>query len=103
MLFSEPDERSPAVLARRLAGMMGRADLGSLADTLPDGDKRLAEAFASAPVALGFVLDPEQSGSVLLVPMLLRGPLPMHRLWRGAGTVGPVTTLAAAAAGIWTL
>jgi hypothetical protein len=78
--------------------MMGRADLGWLADTLPDGDKRLAEAFA--PIALGFVPDPEQSGSVPSVPMLLRGPLPMHRLWRGAGTVGPVTTLAAAPAGI---
>jgi adenylate cyclase len=39
MLFSEPDERSPAALARRLGGMVGRADLGSLADTLPDGDK----------------------------------------------------------------
>jgi adenylate cyclase len=103
MLFSEPDERSPAALARRLAGMMGRADLGSLADTLPDGDNRLAEAFASVPVALGFVLDPEQSGSVPSVPMLLRGPLPLHRLWRGAGAVGPVPTLAAAAAGIGTL
>jgi adenylate cyclase len=103
MLFSEPDERSPAALARRLAGMMGRTDLGSLADTLPDGDKRLAEAFASVPVALGFVLDPEQSGSVPSVPMLLRGPLPLHRLWRGAGAVGPVPALAAAAAGIGAL
>jgi len=103
MLFSEPDERSPAALARRLAGMTGRADLGSLADALPDGDKRLAEAFASVPVALGFVLDPEQSGAVPSVPMWLRGPLPLHRLWRGAGAVGPVPVLAEGAAGIGAL
>ena len=103
MLFSEPDERSPAALARRLAAMIGRTDLGLLADTLPDGDKRLAEAFASVPVALGFVLDPEQSGSVPSVPMLLRGPLPLHSLWRGAGAVGPVPMLAAVVAGIGAL
>jgi adenylate cyclase len=53
------------------------------------------------PVALGFVLDPEQSGSVPSVPMLLRGPLPLHRLWRGA--VGPAPLLAAAVAGIGAL
>jgi adenylate cyclase len=103
MLFSEPDERSPAALARRLAGMIGRADLGSLADTLPDGDRRLAQAFTSVPVALGFVLDPEQSGSVPSVPMLLRGPLPLHRLWRGAGAVGPTPLLASAVAGLGAL
>jgi adenylate cyclase len=103
MLFSEPDERSPAALATRLAGMIGRPDLGSLADTLPDGDKRLAQAFTSVPVALGFVLDPERSSSVPSVPMLLRGPLPLHRLWRGAGAVGPTPLLAAAVAGIGAL
>lgn len=103
MLFSEPDQQSPAALARRLAETTGRAELGPLADTLPDGDKRLAEAFASVPVALGFVLDPEQSGSVPSVPMLLRGPLPLHRLWRGAGAVGPIPRLAAGVAGIGAL
>jgi adenylate cyclase len=63
----------------------------------------LAEAFASVPVALGFVLDPEQSGSVPSVPMLLRGPLPLHRLWRGAAAIGPVSALAAAAGAIGAL
>jgi len=74
ILFSAPDELSPAALARRLAGLTGSDDLAKLADTLPDGDQRLAKAFAAMPVVLGFVLDPEQPGSVASAPILVRGP-----------------------------
>ena len=39
ILLAEPDTRSPAALARRLAGEAGRADLADLAGTLTDGDR----------------------------------------------------------------
>jgi adenylate cyclase len=103
ILFSEPDDRSPAALARRLAGLTDRDDLAKLADTLPDGDQRLAQAFAAMPVVLGFVLDPEQPGSVPSVPILVRGPLPLGSLWRSAGAVGPPPVLARKAKGIGAL
>jgi adenylate cyclase len=58
VLFAEPDDRSPAALARRLGSVTGRAEISTLGESLPDGDKRLARAIGSVPVALGFVLDP---------------------------------------------
>jgi adenylate cyclase len=103
ILFSDPDDRSPAALARRLAGLTDNDDLAKLADTLPDGDQRLAKAFAAMPVVLGFVLDPEQPGSVPSVPILVRGPLPLGSLWRSAGALGPPPVLARKAKGIGAL
>jgi CHASE2 domain len=58
VLFAEPDDRSQAALARRLGLVTGRAEISTLGESLPDGDKRLARAISSVPVALGFVLDP---------------------------------------------
>jgi adenylate cyclase len=103
ILLSEPDERSPAALARRLAGVTGRPDLDALAQTLPDGDARLKKAFEALPVVLGFVLDPEPSGSVPTAPVLLHGALPFSSLWREAGALGPPPSLAATASGIGAL
>jgi adenylate cyclase len=100
MLFSGPDEHSPAALARRLAELTGRRDLASLADALPDGDRRLAEVFERLPVALGFVLDPDQPGSVPAAPILVRRSLPVRSLWRGAGALGPAAALAERSAGM---
>jgi adenylate cyclase len=94
ILFSEPDDRSPAALARRLATLTDNPDLAKLADTLPDGDQRLAKAFETMHVVLGFVLDPERTGSVPAAPILVRGPLPLRSLWRGAGAIGPPPSLA---------
>jgi adenylate cyclase len=59
VLFAEPDDRSPAALARRLGSVTGRTEISTLGESLPDGDKRLARAIGSVPVALGFVLDPD--------------------------------------------
>src|SRR5262249_34856142 len=58
ILFAEADERSPAALARKLGSLVDRADLTALAESLPDRDKRLAEALRQMPTARGFVLDP---------------------------------------------
>jgi adenylate cyclase len=93
ILFAEPDDRSPAALARQLARVTGRPDFAGLAKSLPDGDAMLARAFKASHAVLGFVLDPEQAGSVQAPPVLIRGPLPFASLWRGAGAIGPPSPL----------
>lgn len=93
ILFAEPDDRSPAALARKLAGLTGRTEVADLAETLPDGDQRLAKAFGSMHAVLGFVLDPERPGSVSGPPILAHGSFPLSSLWRGAGAVGPPPSL----------
>ena len=103
ILFSEPDDRSPAALARKLAGLTGNTEVANLAKTLPDGDQRLAKAFGSMHVVLGFVLDPEQSGSVPAPSVLVRGSFPFASLWRGAGAIGPPPSLLKEISGLGTL
>jgi adenylate cyclase len=103
ILFSEADQRSPAALARRLATFTGRAELAELAKGLPDGDERLATALASTDAVLGFVLDPEQSGSVAPPPILMRGAPPFKSLWSEAGALGPSAALAKEAQGLGAL
>ena len=103
ILFAEIDSRSPAALARRLAAATARADLATLADDLPDGDKRLAAALEKVPSALGFVLDPDQSRPIPSVPIMARGALPLRNLWRAAGAVGPILPLQRAMQGIGAL
>src|SRR5262252_3307016 len=58
VLFAEPDDRSPAALARRLGSMTGRTEISTLGESLPDGDQLFAHVISIVPVALGFVLDP---------------------------------------------
>jgi adenylate cyclase len=64
VLFAEPDDRSPAALAHRLGSVTGHAEITTLGESLPDGDKLLAQAISSVPVALGFVLDPDRGGTL---------------------------------------
>ena len=105
VLFAEPDDRSPAALARRLGELANRADIAALAEHLPDGDRDLAEAMRAIPVTLGFVVDPEGNNplSDTRAPVLTRGPLPFLDLWRTTGAIGPAPALAAAAEGIGAL
>jgi adenylate cyclase len=103
ILFSEEDSRSPAALARQLGAMTGRPDVWTLAQSLPDGDKRLADALKNAPAALGFVLDPDRSRSVPAVPIMARGPVPLDELWRADGAAGPVPSLLESASGLGAL
>ncbi len=103
VLFAEPDDRSPAALARRLGSATGRTEISKLADSLPDGDKLLAQAIGSAPVALGFVLDPDRDGAFPGPPIVSRGSLPFDELWQAAGAIGPTPPLAAAAGALGAL
>ena len=103
VLFAEPDDRSPAALARRLGSVTGRAEISTLGESLPDGDKRLARAIGSVPVALGFVLDPDRHGTLPGAAIASRGSLPFDDLWQAAGAIGPTLPLAAAASGLGAL
>jgi adenylate cyclase len=103
VLFAEPDDRSPAALARRLASLTGRAEMNEIADNLPDGDKMLAQAISAVPVALGFVLDPDKDRALPGASIISRGRLPFEDLWQAAGAIGPTTPLVAAARGLGAL
>lgn len=103
ILFEHADAHSPAALARQLGARLGRNDLTALADTLPDGDKRLSAAFRTTAVVLGFVLDPAARGSIPAPPIIARGQLSLADIWRGAGVIGPPDELTEAARGIGAL
>src|SRR5271170_5314282 len=100
ILFEGADAKSPATLARRLGSEIGRADITGLAKTLPDGDRRLAEALASVPVALGFALDPVGTAKPSGVPFLTHGTVVLPQLWRAPGGLAPLAGLLDHAAGL---
>src|SRR5262249_1454262 len=103
VLFAEPDDRSPAALARRLGSVTGRAEITRLGESLPGGDERLARAIGSVPVALGFVLDPDRDSTLPSAAIVSRGALPFNDLWQATGAIGPTPPLAAAARGLGAL
>ena len=103
VLFAEPDDRSPAALARRLGSVTGHAEISALGESLPDGDKLLAQAIGSVPVALGFVLDPDHDRALPGAAIVIRGLLPFDDLWQVAGAIGPAPPLAGAAHGLGAL
>jgi adenylate cyclase len=103
ILFSQADTRSPAALARQLGSLTGNQDLSSLAADLPDGDKRLAAAIKSVPVALGFVLDADKADAVPGVPVIARHPVVLDGIWRVSGGVAPLPPLVDATRGLGAL
>ena len=102
VLFAEPDSQSPAALARRLGALTARSELTSLAGTLVDGDELLAQAGNGSPLVLGFLLDPERSGSLRQAPVVMRGT-PSLELWSAAGAVAPLPMLTEKAGGLGAL
>ncbi len=103
ILFAGEDTISPAALARRLGRLTVRPDLTTWADTLEDGDPRLAAALAASPAALGFAMSPDDTAAVPGVPFLTTGPVAMSGIWRMAGAVTPPMDLARAASGLGVL
>lgn len=100
VIFSEPDGRSPAPLARRLAAETGRADLADLARGLDDDDPRLAEALSRLPVVLGFALSASAGSPPAGAALLVRGRAEATPLWAAAGAEMPTAVLAKPAAGL---
>src|SRR5262249_15979525 len=82
-----------------LGSLTGRAEISTLAESLPDGDKWLARAINSVPVALGFVLNPDRDDALPGAAIVSRGLLPFYDLWQATGAIGPTAPLAAAARG----
>jgi adenylate cyclase len=103
VLFAEADDRSPAALARRLGALTRNTQISALADSLPDGDRRLADALKSTHAVLGFVLDPDLPTAPIGAPIATRGRLPFDDLWRAMGAAAPPAPLAEAGSGIGAL
>ena len=103
ILFTQPDNRSPAALARQLGSLTGKPDISALATDLPDGDKQLAAVIRNVPVVLGFVLDADKDNAVPGVPVLVRRPIVLDEIWRTTGGIGPMTPLVEATKGLGAL
>ena len=103
ILFTQPDNRSPAALARQLGSLTGKPDISALATDLPDGDKQLAAVIRNVPVVLGFVLDADKDNAVPGVPVLARRPIVLDEIWRTTGGIGPMTPLVEATKGLGAL
>ena len=103
ILFQGPETRSPAGLARRLGAQTGRGDLVDWARTLPDDDARLAEALNSAPVVLGFALDPDGHDPAPDALFHIDAAVDAGALWRLPGAIAPAPALAEAASGFGAL
>jgi adenylate cyclase len=103
ILFEGPDAKSPAALARRLGTEIDRPDIIAWANTLSDGDRQLAAALATVPIALGFALDPTGTAELPGVPFLIRGTVVLPQLWRAPGGIAPLAGLLDRAAGLGAL
>lgn len=103
VLFAESDTRSPAALARALGDATGRADLATMAESLPDGDILFRQSIGQAPTVLGFALDSEGDRKLRPALIITRGMPDLGALWRVSGAVGPADAVAAAAAGFGAL
>jgi adenylate cyclase len=101
ILLDEPDERSPAAIARRLASLTGEEQLARLAQSLPDGDARLTAAVRAAPTVMAVALDPDHAGpDPPSSQFLVRGRPDVSAVWHAAGAIGPAASLLGGAAGL---
>ena len=82
ILFADHDSRPSPALARRLGAPTARDASSGPSETLPDGEKLLAEAISRLPLVLGFVLDPAGSSALPKMPVAMRGSPPLNELWR---------------------
>ncbi len=101
ILLPEPDRLSPAGLAQNLGDALDRDDIAKLASKLPNGDDEVAAALNSMPSVLGFVLNPTADTPLPPgAPILARGQIEAPDIWRAAGAIGPLPTIAAASRGL---
>lgn len=101
MLLTGEDRLSPAAVARRLAIQTGRADLGSIASELADGDTELSRALGRTQTVLGAVLAQEPGTAIRpSAPILVRGAPRLPGMWGAEAAIWPMPDLARAAAGV---
>ncbi|WP_420391974.1 CHASE2 domain-containing protein [Acuticoccus sp.] len=99
VLLDEPDQRSPAALARQLRAAAPGLDL-VVPEGLVDGERALAEAVRRMPTVLGVALAPRPSGpAVRSPPILVPGGIAPGGLWRFGGTEAPAASIAEGATG----
>jgi adenylate cyclase len=99
VLLSDKDRFSAAEFLRTIGLQADNDIIDELVRTLPDGDEALAAELRDAPAVLGFVLDPTTGAAPPGAPILARGPIHAPDIWRAAGAVIPLPTIAAGARG----
>ena len=102
VLLAEPDQRSPAALARALAAATGEPARDG-ADRLLDGDRALATAIGATPTILAAALGPEPVENAHpppSAPVLVNGRPRLPGLWTAPVAIGPTERLAEPVAGI---
>jgi adenylate cyclase len=99
ILLSDKDRFSSTELLRGPGQAVDNDAISALTRKLPDGDAALASALKDAPTVLGFVLDPAAGTVPPGAPILVGGPIHAPDIWRAAGAVTPIPTIAAAVRG----
>ena len=102
ILLDGPDRRSPGPMLRVYAKSTGRTELATVADSLPDENKQLAEAIARSDVVLGLLPDEAGKDALPFPPPII--PAPQQDLsQKAAGVVAPSTALVDGAVAIGAL
>ena len=104
ILLDGPDRRAPGPYVRSLALETGRQDLVTLADSLPDDDKALADVVSRSEVVLGLVLDDvSKDAPPFPAPIAVTGKTSQQRVQESAGVAAPLTVIADSAVAIGAL
>jgi adenylate cyclase len=103
VLFAEQELRCVGTTARGRDGPGGRCEPAAPGARATEGDSLLAQSAQRIPLVVGFVLDPESSGTLRQAPIVTRGSPSLPALWAAAGAIAPPTPLSERAAGIGAL
>jgi adenylate cyclase len=98
ILFAQQD-----VSCARSNPPSGACETTGLAGQSNEGDRLLAREGLQVPLVLGFLLDPQGTGPLLSVPMLMRGSPALDEVWSATGAVVPPALLTKSASGLGAL
>ena len=103
ILFADRDPRSSAAASQPRTQPAAAPQLSALAEQTAEGDQQLAQAGRTAPLVLGFVLDPERPGTPPQVPIITRNAPRLDQLWSARGAAAPPLLLTGRASGLGAL